>query len=166
MGCGNHLNPKMEPREHPPIWSQSKTAGCGTSIFRVIERPQLISSEFKKEVRMADRVVIIRWDKPVVGREQQALMVFQKAIEYYMKWQTEGRIESFEPVILAHHSGDLNGFMMLRGDAKKLAELKLEESWADLVIESGFCLEGFGIIEGFIGDGMMKVFEKYTKLIG
>ena len=72
---------------------------------------------------MADRVLFIGWDRPVVGREQQALKLFQKSMEYYSKVQAEGKIESFETVILTRHRGDLNGFTMFKGDAKKLAEL-------------------------------------------
>ena len=47
---------------------------------------------------MADRVILIGWDRPIVGREQRAMQLFQKCIEYYSKLQTGGRIESFEPV--------------------------------------------------------------------
>jgi hypothetical protein len=76
---------------------------------------------------MADRVLFIGWNRPVVGREQQAMELWQKAMEYYGKLQADGRIESFEPVILTAHGGDLNGFVMLRGGAEKLAE-----SWRKL----------------------------------
>ncbi len=55
---------------------------------------------------MADRVLFIGWNRAVVGREQQAMQLFQKVVEFYGKLQADGRIESFEPVLLSAHGGD------------------------------------------------------------
>jgi len=73
---------------------------------------------------MANNVLFIGWNRAVAGREQKALEVFAKSMEYYTKLQTDGRIESFEPVILGVHGGDLNGFILLRGDAEKLDQIR------------------------------------------
>jgi hypothetical protein len=115
---------------------------------------------------MADRVIFIGWNRPVVGREQQAMKLFQKAIEYYSKLQTGGKIESFEPVMLTHHGGDLNGFIILKGDAKKLAEIREEATFIEYSIEAGYCLEGFGIVSGYTGEGVKDIFSRWSKLIG
>jgi len=40
---------------------------------------------------MADRVLFLGWNRPVVGREQQATELFQKVVEFYGKLQTELR---------------------------------------------------------------------------
>ncbi len=42
---------------------------------------------------MADRVIFMGWNRPVIGREQQALQLFQRAMEFWGKLQAEGRIE-------------------------------------------------------------------------
>jgi hypothetical protein len=76
---------------------------------------------------MPNAAIFIGWNRPSVGREQQAMQVFQKSLEFYGKLQSDGRIESFEPVILSAHGGDLNGFVLLRGDAEKLAEIRRDE---------------------------------------
>ena len=115
---------------------------------------------------MADRLIFIGWNRPVVGREQQAMKLFQKAMEYYSKLQSGGKIESFEPVILAHHGGELNGFIILRGESKKLAEVREESTFLEYTIESGYCLEGFGIVSGYTGEGMKDIFVRWSKLIG
>ena len=115
---------------------------------------------------MADRLIFIGWNRPVVGREQQAMKLFQKAMEYYSKLQSGGKIESFEPVILAHHGGDLNGFIILRGESKKLAEVREESTFLEYTIESGYCLEGFGIVSCYTGEGMKDIFVRWSKLIG
>ncbi len=43
---------------------------------------------------MADRVIFIGWNRPVVGREQQAMKLFQKAMEYYSKLKTSGKLKA------------------------------------------------------------------------
>ena len=114
---------------------------------------------------MADRILFIGWNRAVVGREQQAMQLFPKTVEFYGKLQAEGRIESFEPVLLSAHGGDLNGFFLLKGKAKKLAEVRGDETFLDLTIEAEYCLEGFGIVSGFIGEALTDVFSRWSKLI-
>jgi hypothetical protein len=64
---------------------------------------------------MAESVLFIGWNRSSVGREQQALALFMKSMEYYTKLQSDDRIESFYSVILENHSGDLNGFVLIKG---------------------------------------------------
>ena len=113
---------------------------------------------------MANAAIFVGWNRPSVGREQQAMQVFQKSLEFYGKLQSDGRIDSFEPVILSAHGGDLNGFVLLRGDAEKLAEIKRDDTYIDLIIEAGYCVDGFGHVDGFIGDALDDVITRWAKL--
>ena len=38
------------------------------------------------------------------------MQLWQKSMEFYGGLQSNGRIESFEPVLLSAHGGDLNGY--------------------------------------------------------
>ena len=113
---------------------------------------------------MANAVIFLGWNRPTVGREQQAMQLFQKSLEFYGKLMAEGRIDSFEPIILSAHGGDLNGFILIRGNAKKLSEIKREETFIDLVIEGEYCVDGFGHVDGYIGDGLNDVMSRWAKL--
>ena len=115
---------------------------------------------------MADRVIFMGWNRPVVGREQQAMKLFQKSMEYWEKQKSEGQIEDHEPVFLTHHGGDLNGFVMVRGEAEKLSEVQKDDMFLDLSIEANYCLEGYGVIIGYVGEGVTDVFTRWAKLIG
>ena len=77
---------------------------------------------------MADRILFIGWNRVVAGREQQAMQLWQKSMEFYGGLQSNGRIDSFEPVLLSAHGGDLNGYMILRGDADKLAGVQEDDN--------------------------------------
>ena len=114
---------------------------------------------------MADGILFIGWNRPVVGREKQAMQLFQKCLEYYTKVKKEGMIESFEPVLLAAHGGDLNGFWLLKGSTQKLGEIQRDSVFIDLIIEAGYCLEGFGVVPGYIGEGLTNLFSRWSKLV-
>lgn len=115
---------------------------------------------------MADRVLFMGWNRPVTGREQQAMKLYQKSMELYGKWRADGLIESYEPVLLSAHGGDLNGFVLIRGEAEKLGDLRRDDTFQDLVVEASYCLEGYGMVLGFVGEGLTNIFTRWSKLIG
>jgi hypothetical protein len=115
---------------------------------------------------MADRAIFLGWTRAVSGREKQALEVFAKAHEYFTKLQGEGKIESFESVLLQAHGGDLNGFTLVRGEGEKLQAVKREERFMELAIEANYCVLGYGIIDCVIGEGITQGLSRLTKIIG
>ncbi len=115
---------------------------------------------------MADRMLFIGWNRPVIGREKQAWELFQKAMQFYGKLQADGRIEKVEAVLLAAHGGDLNGFVLLYGSAGKLAEVREDKGFVDIAIEAEYCVDGYGIIDGYTGESLMNMFSQWSKLIG
>ena len=114
---------------------------------------------------MANQALFLGWDIPVRGREEKAMKLWGKCMEYYGKLQAAGRIESFEPVILSAHGGDLNGFFLIRGDVKILDEIRREDEFIELIIECEYCLEGFGILSGYVGESLEAVFSKWAELV-
>jgi len=112
---------------------------------------------------MANSALFIGWNRSVAGREKQAMDLFMKVMEYYGQLQSAGKIESFEPVVLSNHGGDLNGFVLIRGDEVKLGEVGREEKFVNFTIEGGYCLENFGVIKGYIGDSIMNIFSQWSK---
>jgi len=115
---------------------------------------------------MADRVIFMGWKAPIVGREQQAMQLFRKTLEYCNLLQADERIESFDAVLLSAHGGDLNGFFLLKSDAKKLAEIREDDDFIGIAIEAGYCLDGFGTSMGYIGEGLSDVFSRWSIIIG
>ena len=113
---------------------------------------------------MANRILFVGWNRVLAGREQQAMQLWQKSMEYYTGLQSDGRIESFEPVLLWAHGGDLNGFIILRSDAEKLAGVQEDEMFFDMMVEAGYCLEGFGVVRGDIGESITNSMSRWTKL--
>ena len=114
---------------------------------------------------MANQALFLGWSRATAGREQQAMNLWGKTKEYYGKLQAEGRIESWEPVLLGAHGGDMNGFFLIKGDAEKLDEVRRDDTFVDLTIEANYCLDGFGLIRGWVGEGITDVMTRWSKLI-
>jgi len=114
---------------------------------------------------MADAAILIRWDRPKTGREQQALALFGSSLEYYGTLQSEGTIESFEPVMLSPGSGDLNGFILIRGSAEKLAALKRADGFVERMIQGQYLIAGFGVVDGYIEGSLQSRMAKYAQVV-
>jgi hypothetical protein len=113
---------------------------------------------------MADAAIFIGWNRPVAGREVQAAAFFKECLNLYGAFQKEGKIESFEPVLLSAHGGDLNGFVLLRGDVKKLGDLRQDERFIDLTLKGTMLVGGWGAIPAYINQGIEHLMTRYQTL--
>jgi hypothetical protein len=115
---------------------------------------------------MADAALFIGWGPAVRGRERQALTVFGEAVEFYRQLQQAGEIESFEPVFLEPHGGDLAGFFLLRGEREKLARLRVRDDFTRLVARALLIVEGFGVVGASVASGIDEQMDYYQAAIG
>ncbi len=106
---------------------------------------------------MATGALMVGWGTLVQGREQKALQHFNEAIQYYTRLQQQGSIESFEPVILEPHGGDLRGFILIRGDPEKLNAFRSSEEFLRLINRGLLLLNNLGIVTAFIGEELQHV---------
>ena len=110
---------------------------------------------------MADAAILIGWNEPKPGRESMAAQLFADTMKYYTTLVEQRAIESFEPVILTRHGGDFNGFILLRGEAAKLDALQRSEEFESMTIRGVLCLAGFGVIRGYVGEGLQRVMQRW-----
>ena len=110
---------------------------------------------------MAVGALFIGWGQAVRGREQQALAVFQEALQYYGRLQQQGDIDSFEPVALEPHGGDLAGFLLVRGDADKLARVRVSEEFIALNTRAGLVVDNLGVAGAFVGEDLQRLYADF-----
>ncbi|MGP7999230.1 MAG: hypothetical protein ACLPKI_18230 [Streptosporangiaceae bacterium] len=114
---------------------------------------------------MADSGMFIGFGVPVRGRERQALKVFNETFDYYARLQQDGEIESFEPVLLHPHGGELGGFFLLRGDQDKLARLRATDEFALMVARGQLIVENLGIVDATLGDRLVAQMATFSDQI-
>jgi hypothetical protein len=114
---------------------------------------------------MANAGLFVGFGTPVRGREREAVELFNETIGWYGRLQEEGDIESFEPVFLEPHGGDLGGFFLLRGDAEKLAELRVSDEFQQFTIRASLYVESIGVVGATIGERLERNMAFYVEQI-
>ncbi len=114
---------------------------------------------------MSKDVIFIGWNRSVPGREQTSAQLFQEFVQYLGGLLQAGEIDSFEPVLLSPHGGDLNGFFLIRGESSKLDAVARSEAWMTHMTRAGLNLEGVGAVRGVTGEGVMEWMGLWSKLI-
>ena len=114
---------------------------------------------------MSTNVLFVGWDRAVPGREAAASEHFAEVMQWFGGLQQAGKIDSFEPVLLNAHGGDLNGFVLVRGEAAQLNALSANEEWLDHMTRATMNLDGFGVVWGAIGEGIAAQMARWNKFI-
>jgi hypothetical protein len=114
---------------------------------------------------MADQTLFIGWGQTVRGREGHALEVFGEATGMYGRMQEQGRIESFEVVLLVPHGGDLEGFMLLRGTQDQLNAIKADDEFRRNMVDASLVVDGLGMVDGYVNQGVEREMSIYTEAI-
>lgn len=113
---------------------------------------------------MADRMLFIGWGQPVRGREERALESFDGAVGFYGRLQQEGRIESFDVVLLGPHGG-LSGYMELHGSAQQLADVREDREFELIMVGAELIVDGLTVVEGFANEAIAGQMELYREAI-
>jgi hypothetical protein len=114
---------------------------------------------------MADSGLFVGFGAPVRGRERQAIKVFNEVSEYYGRLQQQGEIESFEPVLLEPHGGELDGFFLLRGDQDKLARVRGSAEFERHTVRGQLIAENIGVTGAVLGARLMSQMSEYQKQV-
>jgi hypothetical protein len=114
---------------------------------------------------MADAGIFLGWGEVVRGREPQAVEAFNETVAFLAARQEDGTIESFEPVFLEPHGGDLNGFLLIRGEVSKLAALRTSEEFSQLVLRATLYVDGIGVVGADLAERLERQMAYYTEQI-
>ncbi len=114
---------------------------------------------------LQSNAIMFGWNRAVPGREGMAGELFMHSMSFFEKLKSTGNLESYEPVFLANHGGDLNGYFMLKGTNTQLTNLKSNDEWIDIVMRAGQILSNVGIIECYTGTTVPEVMQRWMKTI-
>lgn len=114
---------------------------------------------------MTETGFFIGWGGRHPGREHEATKLFTETIEIFTELERAGEIESFEPVLLGPHGGDLDGYILVRGEPAKLLELQLREDMQALQLRAMTVHAKFSVIPATIGTGVQHQLELIDELV-
>ena len=113
---------------------------------------------------MADRLLVISWGPPVRGREERALEVFNESLGLCGRMQQDGRIESFD-VVLLNPTGDVQGYIELHGSSEQIAALDTDEEFERNTIDAQLIVENLRHTAGYTNDGVARQMALYQEAL-
>lgn len=113
---------------------------------------------------MAGDALFLGWGPVVRGREFKALEVFQETLAYYGSLEQDGKIDSFEPVLLAPHGGGLAGFILLRGSRTSLDEVRSSEEFQRLITRAAAIVDEIGVIDAYTGEALGQQMGRFRSV--
>ena len=114
---------------------------------------------------MSSNCVLLGWNRAVPGREMLSAQHFQEFSEYLGTQQRNGAITSFDAVFLDPHGGDMNGFILIRGEPQKLQALLAGDDWLKHQIRGLQNMMGFGVIRGGTGTEVPRRMQMWIETI-
>ena len=115
---------------------------------------------------MADNALFIGWGAGVRGREEQALRVFEETIGFWTQAQQDGRVESFEPILLEPHGGGLGGFILVRGERAQLDALRASAEYQRLTARAAAIVDDIGLINAYGGEALARQLGYFQEAAG
>lgn len=114
---------------------------------------------------MSSNVVFFAWNRSIPGRERLSVEHFSLFVQYLMRQQQQGSIQSFDTVFLDPHGGDMNGFFLIRGEPAKLDILVSSPDWVTHMTRATLHLEGSGAVRGLTGELVTARMDLWSKTI-
>jgi hypothetical protein len=111
---------------------------------------------------MAESGYLVGWERVTPGMDAMAQELYGEMLNYMRKTHAEGLIESFEPVLLGPHGGQLNGFVLVRGDREKLDIMRNSDSFLALNVRANKVLMGFMVVRANFGLKVAKILSHHA----
>lgn len=105
---------------------------------------------------MSTNVIVYGWKQSIPGRESLSGQHFQEFLQYLQRQKEQGAIESYEPVLLEPHSGDLHGFFLIKGEPSKLASLTGSSEWVQHQVRAMLHMTGMTLMRGVAGPAVAE----------
>ncbi|OJU89758.1 MAG: hypothetical protein BGO13_06110 [Burkholderiales bacterium 66-5] len=114
--------------------------------------------------------LLVGWGAIIPGREKQAAQVLGEAMGYLTALKCEGRLDGMDAVLLEPHGGELEGFVLLRGDAAQLAALRAEPAFVRTIVAVQLVHAKVRVVAAFEGAAMQSLMgiwdEQEDRLLG
>jgi hypothetical protein len=112
---------------------------------------------------MAKGALFVGWGSIITGREKAAAKVLGEAMQYCISLQQDGKIDSFEVVALEPHGGDLQGFVMVKGEREAIARLRVDDEFVRVIVGVQLVHSNVGVIGAYTGAEMQSLFRVWDE---
>jgi hypothetical protein len=111
-------------------------------------------------------VLFIGANRPVPGREDDAMKIWMEATEWFNSQQKAGFYNRWDGFFLTPHGGDLNSAFLFYGERAKLDEWRRTDAFEAFAFRAMTVMEGFGVIPGVNFPAVRETMERRNKALG
>ncbi len=112
---------------------------------------------------MPKGALFVGWGSIIAGREKVAARVLAEAMQYLTRLEREGRIESVEVVLLEPHGGDLEGFVLVKGERDAIARLRVDPEFVEVIVGVQLVHARVGVVGAYTGAEMLSLLELWDR---
>ena len=112
---------------------------------------------------MAQGTLFVGWGSIVAGREKVASKVLGEAMVYLQGLKAAGTIQSVDVVLLEPHGGELEGFVLLKGDKANLAQLRVDDEFVKVIVGVQLVHSKVGVVGGYSGAEMQSLLQVWDQ---
>lgn len=112
---------------------------------------------------MEKGALFVGWGSIITGREKIAPRVLNDARQFLQGLQREGKIDSVDVVLLEPHGGDLEGFVLVKGNKDFLSKLRVEDAFINIMVSVQLVHNKVGVIWAYTGAEMESIFQIWDK---
>ena len=111
-------------------------------------------------------VLFISANRPIVGREQEAMSQWTETGAWLESQQKLGWLTRWDGLWLTAHGGTMNTAFICYGDRAKLDEWRRTEGFEAWVFRSQTCMEGLSVVPGVNWAAVRETMDRRTKAVG
>ncbi|MBI2372829.1 MAG: hypothetical protein HYV07_02400 [Deltaproteobacteria bacterium] len=115
---------------------------------------------------MASAVLFLGWNRPHVGKEDQAYAFLAGEATQYLQSVKDTYFERMDLIVLTPHMGTTNGAFILHGTRAKLDELRRTDEFEAFSMRMSRLLDGYGVVPGLNEEGVRGVMSRMAAKSG
>jgi hypothetical protein len=110
---------------------------------------------------MAKGALFVGFGAIIPGREKTASMVLGTAMEYLQRLREQGVLDGVETVLLEPHGGELEGFVLVKGDKDALARLRVDHEFIKNIVAVQLVHTKVGVVGAYAGAEMQALLSTW-----
>lgn len=108
--------------------------------------------------------LFLRWGKPIVGREEEAIELFNEVLTFFDMKKKEGTVTYFEPFLFSTTDFDLeSGFMVVKGPVTEIFKMLEEDTYKAILAKALLVVGHFQTDFLAVDEAILERFERYNK---
>ena len=112
---------------------------------------------------MEKGALFVGWGSIIVGLEKTAPRVLNDAMQYLQALQKDGKLDSIDVILLEPHGGELEGFVLIKGNKDFLAKLRVEKEFIEIIVSVQLVHTKVGVVWAYSGAEMQTLFQIWDR---